>query len=192
PDRVLALGADFARLPYVPGDGVRVHANGPVADDLRGAVMSQVTGQRPAEPDARRIVAFDGNRAAVDHVAGVRAAGADAEPVGALGERTVEVAIVVRVGRRVALVHRDRPGIDDVTARARGRENADRSAGVRDADGALVGHGVIAVHRHRRPAGRLHRTRRGDRDRIRGAVLDGRGLHRLGDRGRDVLGRRRG
>src|SRR5690606_32463079 len=133
----------------------------------------------PAEPDAGGIVALDGDRPAVDHVTRMRALGADSEPVRTLREGPVEVTVVVGVGRRVGLVDRDRPRIDDLAGRARGGENPDRAVGVRNADGALIYHRVVAVHRHRRPARRLDRTRRGYRDRVRGAVFHGRGLHRL-------------
>src|SRR3546814_20628068 len=71
-----------------------------------------------------RIVAFDGDLARIGDRSGEGAVGHDAEAVAALGERPVEIAVIVVVLGGVILVEDDLAAVGDRAAAGRGRADA--------------------------------------------------------------------
>ena len=69
---------------------------------------------------------------------GTAAEDADAEAVTSLGERPVDVAVIIAVGGSVGLVDADRAGVDDGAGQVRIGEDAGRIAGAGGPDSACV------------------------------------------------------
>ncbi len=177
-DRVDARGRDGSGEADLAGDVVHMHADAAIAQHDRLAVMGEIAGQRAANPDARGIVAFHGDHAgrSIGDLARMGAVGAYAEAPGTDRKRTVEVTIIVRIGRRIGLIDRDRAAVGDVSGGPRKGGNPDCAIGIADGDRALVGHRMIAVHGDGGASSGFDRTCGSDGDRIRRSGLHCRSL----------------
>src|SRR3546814_10117566 len=91
----------------VAADVANADADRIVAGDSHLTVVLERSGERPVGDDAARIVAFDGDLARIGDRSGEGAVGHDAEAVAALGERPVEIAVIVVVLGGVILVEDD-------------------------------------------------------------------------------------
>ena len=160
PDRIAALDGNRA----VDQADVAGHGRGPdggavVADDRDGAgAHGQRSGEHAVDRDAGRLVALDGDAAAGQDIPRERPAAehVDAEAVRPLRERTIDVAVLVGVGRRIILVDGDRAGVGDGAGKVGVGEDARRIVGSSYPDGAGVRDTVAAVDGDGRAARRLH------------------------------------
>ncbi len=183
-DRVFADGGDAAQEGDVARDVAgRMDAVGVIADDADLALAEEVAGQRGLDGQARRIVALDLDRAGrfdadVSDQRG-RARDADAVTIRAVGERAVQVAVLV-----VVLILLD--GVRDVDGAADG-DVAGVAAVDQDARGAVGGlehvdlgagvqlHVIAGIQRHGGARGHGDRTAVGEPYVVGSAVVGGRG-----------------
>ena len=151
-DCALAVCTDRPGQPHVAGDIAQSHTGCTRADHRNGTVLRKCAGQRPAEMDARRCIAFNRDRAAIADRPRIRSAGADARPAGANREWTIEIAILVIVGRQIGFVDDNLAAVDDRTAAVCDCPDSGRAIGVRDLDRTFVGDLVETVDRYSRAA----------------------------------------
>ena len=136
--------------------------------------MDKIPGQFSAETNADGIIALDGDRAAVRYIARKIASGRNSGPAGSGGKWTVDIAVIIRIGRAVGFIEDDLAGrcIGDRTGNARICQNAGRVVGIVDLDRAFVGHLIVAVEGDRDARCRLDRARRRDPDIVSSTGLD--------------------
>ena len=145
--------------------------------------MAEIACERAAQIDAGAIIAFDRNGAGAcdQNIAGHRTVGTDAEAVAAGGEGAVQIAVIVRIGRRVRLIDNDLAAQSNAAGNARGDVDTGHIGLVVDLDGALVIELVIAVDDHAAGSGPVHDARGVDQNVVRqSAGLDRRGPERAG------------
>ena len=182
------MRADRAGQADVTRHILQPDAERAVADDADGAVVGEISGQRTAEADARRIIAFDRDRARIDDIAGKGARRRDADAVAADGERAVDVAVIVDVGRRIGFADGDLAAraVGDPARRTGVCEDTRGAVDVAELDRAFVDDLVIAVDGDSRAGDRgLDRAGCDDLDVVGGARFDRRRAHRRRGGGAD-------
>src|SRR6185312_3300428 len=144
----VAGGGGADAVAVVPGDGERSAGD----HGLRqGARAGRNAGHGVLDQDAGRVVALDGDGAAVVDLPRQRPGHVDADAVGALGERRFGDAVAVdAVAGGVALAEADRAAVHDVPVDRPLDQDPRRVADVVGGDGpGAVGDGVVAVQRDR-------------------------------------------